>query len=191
VELMRERSGAKLGARDGEALQDILGEVERLCRLTDDFLDLSADRQLSLEAVELGGLLEEAARATEAAFPSIQIRRELAALPKVNADAGRLRQVFANLLTNAAQAQGRGEVWLRGSMQDGKICIDVEDKGPGIAPEIQARLFDPFVTTKSGGTGLGLAISRQLVTRHGGELSLVPRGAPGTTFRVRLPRAEV
>lgn len=191
VELMRERSGAKLGTRDGEALQDVLGEVERLARLTDDFLDLSADRQLSLERVELGGILEEAARATEMVFPRIQIHRELGALPPVKADAGRLRQVFSNLLANAAQAQGSGEVWLRGAVQDGKICIDVEDRGPGIAPEIQARLFDPFVTTKSGGTGLGLAISRQLVIRHGGDLSLVPRGAPGTTFRVRLPRAEV
>jgi two-component system, OmpR family, sensor kinase len=191
VELMRERSKAALGERDRGSLESILGEVDRLRQLTDDFLDLSAARPLSLREVQLADLLEEVARATEAAFPGIQVRCEVNALPPVSADRGRLRQVFANLLTNAAQAQQTGELCVRANAQGGAVCVDVEDRGPGISPEVQARLFDPFVTTKARGTGLGLAISRQLVIRHGGNLSLVEGGPPGTTFRVQLPRAEV
>ncbi len=130
VELMRERSGAKLSERDRESLEDVLGEVERLRRLTEDLLDLSADRPLAARRVELSEVLEEAARATEAAFPGVKVRRSFAELPPVEGDAGRLRQVFANLLQNAAQAQGAGEVRLAAQPDGSVVRVRVEDDGP-------------------------------------------------------------
>ena len=187
VELMQQRSTAVLGERDRKALQDVLGEVERLRRLTEDFLDLAADRPLQRARIDLEALLDEAARATELAFPAVTLRREFAPLPTVEGDAGRLRQVFLNLLTNAAQAQLRGELTLRASACDGTIAIAVHDNGPGVPAELRRRLFDPFVSGKQGGTGLGLAISRRIVERHGGDISLVDDGQPGATFVVRLP----
>lgn len=189
VELMQQRSGAALAERDREALQDVLGEVERLRRLTEDLLDLSVDRPLGRAPLDLGELIEEAARATEAAFPAVRVRRALAALPPVEGDAGRLRQVFANLLANAAQAQGPGELELSATAADGEVRVEVHDQGPGVPEALKGRLFDPLVTAKAGGTGLGLAVSRRIVERHGGRISLVEDGRPGATFEVRLPRA--
>lgn len=104
-----------------------------------------------------------------------------------------LKQVFTNLLTNALEAVGEGgEVMLqvtRGS-EDG-VEVVVRDNGPGISPELQERLFTPFVTTKGEhGTGLGLWISRGIVAKHGGSLTLESTTDPsghGTTVRVHLP----
>ena len=187
VDLMRERSGASLVDRDRIALNDIAEEVERLRRLTQDLLDLSADRPLVSGPVAPGDLLGEAARAIEAAFPKIRVRCELAALPSIVADEARLRQVFANLLANAAQAQGEGEVFLHAKKDGSSIQITVRDQGPGIPQEVSDRLFDLYFTTKSGGTGLGLAVARRLVERHGGTLVYQSQQRPGATFEVTLP----
>jgi signal transduction histidine kinase len=187
VDLMRERSGATLVDRDRIALNDIAEEVERLRRLTQDLLDLSADRPLASGPVAPGDLLGEAARAIEAAFPKIKVHCELAALPSIIADEARLRQVFANLLANAAQAQGEGEVFLQAKNVGSSIRITVRDQGPGIPKEVSDRLFDLYFTTKSGGTGLGLAVARRLVERHGGTLVYQSQQRPGATFEVTLP----
>jgi signal transduction histidine kinase len=188
VELMIERASATLSPRDRTGLEDVLGEVERLRRLTEDLLDLSVDRPLALGALQPQVLLEEAARTTEAAFPGIRVRLALEGEPpELEGDAGRLRQVFANLLQNAAQAQGQGEVRLVAGVDGAQLVVRVEDDGPGVPGAIRARLLDPFVTGKESGTGLGLALCRRLVERHGGTLRLVPESRQGSTFEVRLP----
>lgn len=188
VELMIERASATLSPRDRTGLEDVLGEVERLRRLTEDLLDLSVDRPLALGALQPQVLLEEAVRTTEAAFPGIRVRLALEGEPpELEGDAGRLRQVFANLLQNAAQAQGQGEVRLVAGLDGAQLVVRVEDDGPGVPGPIRARLFDPFVTGRESGTGLGLALCRRLVERHGGTLRLVPEARQGSTFEVRLP----
>jgi two-component system OmpR family sensor kinase len=187
VDLMRERSGATLVERDRLALSDIGDEVERMRRLTQDLLDLSADRPLSLASVDLGELLAEAARSAQAAFPQIAVRCTLGALPAIEADAARLRQVFGNLLSNAAQAQSSGEIFVRARAHGDAVEVTVEDQGPGIPDELNGRLFDLYFTTKSGGTGLGLAVARRLVERHGGTLVHDALRRPGATFVVTLP----
>jgi two-component system, OmpR family, sensor kinase len=188
VELMHERSGAALSPRDRAGLEDVLGEVERLRRLTEDLLDLSADRPLALGLVLPEMLLEDVARTTEAAFPGLRVRLvRQGTPPAIEGDTGRLRQVFANLLQNAAQAQGQGEVRLVVGTEGTQLVVRVEDDGPGVPEQVRARLFDPFVTGRQSGTGLGLALCRRLVERHGGTLRLVPEPRQGTTFEVRLP----
>ncbi len=99
-----------------------------------------------------------------------------------------LCQVFVNLLDNAAQAVGPGG-WIRISTETAarELVVVVADSGKGIDPTIQARLFEPFVSTKkqAHGTGLGLFTSRQVMDRHGGTIAYV---APAS-FRVALPLA--
>jgi two-component system OmpR family sensor kinase len=190
VELMRERSGEALCVRDREALEDVLGEVERMRRLTEDLLDLSADRPLVRSRVPLAAVVREAARAAERAFPSARVEVQADGSADVEGDPARLRQVFANLLTNAAQAQPDGRISVRVEPQAGGARVEVRDQGPGVPAHLRARLFEPFATGKEGGTGLGLALSRRLVERHGGRLTLLEAGGPGATFEVWLPAAS-
>ncbi len=120
----------------------------------------------------------------------VRVRREFApGLPRVQAFAGELNQVWTNLIDNAVDAMdGRGELVLRTRQEDGWVVVEVEDNGPGIPPELQPRLFDPFFTTKpmGKGTGLGLHVSYNIVQKHAGRISF--RSQPGkTVFEVRLP----
>jgi signal transduction histidine kinase len=187
VDLMAERGRGRLSDRDGEALQDILGEVARLRRLTDDFLDLSSDRPLAGSSLELSSFLDDAARASHAAT-GVAIDVESPQGLHVQGDGGRLRQVLLNLVANAARA-GAQRVRFQVAAVGRRIRLDVADDGPGIPDEIRPRLFEPFATTREDGNGLGLAVSRRIVERHGGSLALLP-ATPGTTFRIELPRTE-
>jgi two-component system, OmpR family, sensor kinase len=187
VELMLERSAAKLGERDRQALDDIAGEVDRLARLTDDLLDLANRRPLTLARVALPELLRETARACEAAYPGITVVCDIDEVPRLPADAARLRQVFANLLANAAQARPEGRVQVRVTLERGHVRAVVEDEGPGISEAVAERIFELHFTTRSDGTGLGLAIARSYVERHGGTLRHLPERLGGAAFEVRLP----
>jgi signal transduction histidine kinase len=190
IDLMRERSAAALGERDRGALADIVVEVERLRQLTQDLLDLSSDRPLSLATTNVSAVIDEAARAVEASFPDIRVRREGADLPPIQADAARLRQVFANLLVNAAQAQRAGEIEVRARTTAAAVRVVVADAGPGLPEDAERRLFDLHFTTKSDGTGLGLAIARRIVDRHGGFLEYRRNQPRGALFELGLPRVQ-
>src|SRR6185503_2144128 len=100
-------------------------------------------------------------------------------VPRVDANEGRLGQVFLNLIVNAVQAIPEGnyerhEIRVSTKMEQGMVMISVGDTGAGIPPEVQRRLFTPFFTTKPAGvgTGLGLAISHRIITSLGGSISL-------------------
>lgn len=187
VELVEARTGAALGARDREALADVLGEVERLRRLTDDFLDLAREPRIVVGRVDLAELAAEAARGVAAAHPSLSVRLQVPPLP-VDGDPHRLAQVLSNLLLNAAQAGARS-VAMSGSVDGATARLEVRDDGPGVDPSLAGRLFEVFATARAGGTGLGLAVSRRIVERHGGVLRHLADGRPGAAFEVRLPLA--
>jgi signal transduction histidine kinase len=110
-------------------------------------------------------------------------------LPRIEAYAGELNQVWTNIIDNAADAlNGQGEIRLRTAMEGQQVVVELSDNGPGIPPEIQSRVFEPFFTTKAPGvgTGLGLNIAYNIVHKHYGEIQLDSR--PGrTVFRVKLP----
>jgi PAS domain S-box-containing protein len=117
-------------------------------------------------------------------------------VPNVEANEGRLGQVFLNLIVNAAQALPEGhaeqnEIRVSTRVHDGRVVIEVSDTGAGIPPEIIGRIFDAFFTTKGVGvgTGLGLAICHRIVTDMDGELTVESAVGKGTTFRVSLPIA--
>jgi CheY-like chemotaxis protein len=116
------------------------------------------------------------------------------ALPDVMGSAGKLEQVFVNLLINAVQAlpESGGTVELRAAREGDKVIVEVRDDGPGIPPELLGKVFDPFFTTKPPGvgTGLGLSISHAIVTRLGGEISIESEPSRGTIVRVTLPTSS-
>jgi signal transduction histidine kinase len=110
-------------------------------------------------------------------------------LPRIEAFAGELNQVWTNILDNAIDALGQqGEIRLRTFREGDLVIVELGDNGPGIPPEIQSRVFEPFFTTKPPGigTGLGLNIAYNVINKHYGEIRLTSH--PGDTcFQVRLP----
>ena len=127
----------------------------------------------------------------------VTVTLELADVPPVLVDESRLTQVLVNLLVNAAQAfptssPTTNQVVVRTSRAGASVAIDVIDNGPGIAPDVLPRIFDPYFTTKAlgVGTGLGLAISHGIVTAFGGTLECTTELGRGTTFRIKLPSAS-
>jgi two-component system, LuxR family, sensor kinase FixL len=115
----------------------------------------------------------------------VAIRLEGAGSPEIAADPVHLEQALLNLVNNAVDAaaersDGRGMVIVRVQGRNGLLTVDVEDNGPGIAPDIAERLFEPFETSKPRGMGLGLTLSRQIIEAHGGQLrwrNIEPQGA--------------
>lgn len=186
VELMAERSRSSLTERDRESLADVLQEVERLRRLTDDFRALSSEPVLQLEATDVAALVREVARAVETEFESVRCEFDGPQALEAAVDAGRLRQVLLNLLRNAAQAQPEVHVRISLARRGAQLRLRIADDGPGIPSTVRPRLFEAFVTSRPGGTGLGLALSRRLVERHGGSLELLD-SERGAVFEVRLP----
>jgi signal transduction histidine kinase len=124
----------------------------------------------------------------------IELVLEMASeLPVVRVDVDAVQQVVLNLLLNARQAierQGRISVGVA-LEDDGMLAIRIADTGGGIAPEVEHRLFEPFVTTKpsGAGSGLGLAIAREVMREHGGDVVFENRPGEGATFIVRVPPA--
>jgi signal transduction histidine kinase len=120
----------------------------------------------------------------------VTVRRDYGAdVPRIEALAAALNQVWTNLIDNALDAMGgRGTLRVSTRVERGDVVVEIGDTGAGMSPETEAHAFDPFYTTKGvgEGTGLGLDISRRIVDRHKGDISIQTR--PGeTVLRVRLP----
>jgi len=118
-------------------------------------------------------------------------RRYSSNLPRIEAYASELNQVWTNIIDNAIDAMnGKGEIRLRTYTEDNHVIVEITDNGPGMPEEIRSRIFEPFFTTKppGKGTGLGLHISHDIVAnRHHGQL-LVESQPGETKFKVVLPR---
>lgn len=170
---------------------DVLqGEIEHLNRIVNDFVTLAAPSNLICVSVSLNDLVDEVQEflQSEARRLDIALISDLEpSLPKIKGDPSRLRGVLFNLIGNAFQAVGPGgRVVLRTFRDRGKICLAIEDNGPGIPESLQEKIFVPFFSTKDTGTGAGLAVSQRIVANHGG--SLICSSRPGkTVFTVRLP----
>lgn len=183
-------------------LTTIQRNSQHLSRLVDDVLDLSqidAGRMaLSKEWTHLPEIIEEAHQAVEALFKTKGLYLQAHVpddLPPICCDRTRIRQVVINLLSNAGRFTERGGVSVNVEMrsEDSEIVVSVADTGPGIAPEDQQRLFEPFqqldssIRRRHGGSGLGLAISKRFVEMHEGRMWLESQVEVGTTIYFGLP----
>ncbi|HWB80591.1 MAG TPA: ATP-binding protein [Nannocystaceae bacterium] len=177
-----------------EKVEKIAQSGERCRKIVEGVLLFSRQQDGGVRRkVDLGVLVDRVLAIGEYQWRMHNVRmiRELDSDATVWGDADQLEQVVLNLLSNAVDAMPRGgtvRVGLR-RLQDGGASLTVADEGHGIPPEIQARIFDPFFSTKEigKGTGLGLAISYGIVQDHGGDI--VVESAPGTgaSFTVTLP----
>jgi len=173
----------------------IPAEVERIDSLTQQLLDLSNPRRHQMEHVSLHTIVQETAdlMLTRAQAANVTLNHQLDALTNtILADASAIRQVIINLLINAFQAlenqDGERLVELRSrNSPNGSVILEISDNGPGIPAEQRAKLFHPFVSTKTKGMGLGLAVCADILHEHRATIIVPDTGRPGATFRITFP----
>ena len=179
-------------------LQKIHRQTDRATGIVNNLLNFSrTGGATDFAEVNLARVLDDTLQLLEPQLRQnrVEIAREYAAdLPRVYGNAGKLQQVFTNLLLNARDAiPDGGRITLRAVASDDRdaLTVEVEDNGIGIAPENVARIYDPFFTTKGvgRGTGLGLAVSYGIVQEHSGHIAVESVPGRGTTFRIFLPTA--
>lgn len=179
-------------ARDAEFIGT---EISRLERIVRDFLLFARPGDPQRRTITARGLLSQVVELLrpELAESEIALSAEEGVPIEFAADEEQLKQVLINLVRNAAEAIGRnGWVVLRTRREtragSGEVVLlQVCDSGPGIAPEVCERLFDPFFSTKPSGTGLGLSIAARIAEKHGGTMQYRSQPGEGTTFDLVLP----
>ncbi|MEZ0395186.1 MAG: GAF domain-containing protein [Anaerolineales bacterium] len=186
-------------------LNAIYNSGQHLLRLINDILDLSkieaGKMELAFDDVNIADTINSVLPTVSGLIKDkpVVLQKEIAEdLPPVRADAVRIRQVLINLLSNAAKFTEKGSITLSAQVETNEmgqpeIMVKVIDTGPGISPEDQSKLFQPFSqvdaspTRKTGGTGLGLSISRRLVELHGGRIGVHSELGKGSVFYFTLP----
>lgn len=179
----------------------ILRNSKHLASLVDDVLDLSraelSPTGLERQWTRLSSLLHEAEQAVRPLFESkgLYLESEIPPNePEIYCDITRIRQVILNLLSNAARFTERGGVTVKLGCEQGRVVMAIRDTGPGISPEDQERIFEPFrqagdrILRRHGGSGLGLTLSKRFVELHGGKMWLKSELGKGSTFYFSLPR---
>jgi two-component system, NtrC family, sensor histidine kinase HydH len=203
----QELDPSRIGGDDGELMQIIIDEVNRLNSVVSEFLDYARPFRGTFVALSVNDAVRRTAQLMQHDLRSngsdVELTVELAEdLPDVNGDAERLQQVLINLILNAADAMKRhGRISLStrksADMTDAALWtlkeprqfveVRVKDEGPGISQPLLDQIFIPFFTTKARGTGLGLALCQRIVQHHGGSLEVRSVEGHGATFVIRLP----
>jgi signal transduction histidine kinase len=192
------RSSAQMLAREpnlSEEARELTGfiesETERLNRLVSTLLDSARPRLPSMQATNINDIIRHSAEllAAQADKKSINVDLHLAEHPTIaDCDAEQMTQVLLNLILNALQiVPNSGVVSITCRENNRKIIIEIADNGPGIPPEEQERVFDPFFTKREGGVGLGLAVVQQIIKAHGGEIRADKSALGGALFIITLP----
>jgi len=196
IQLSAERLQHKLADKlDGaarellsRATQTIVNQVEAMKNMVNNFRDYARQPPPQLQTLDLNALVREVLVLYETA--EVKVGSELeAGLPGVAGDPTLLRQVLHNLLANAADAlvdAPSREVVVTTRCEGGSVLLTVRDSGGGFPPQILARAFEPYVTTKPKGSGLGLAIVKKIVDEHRGEIHIANRYPHGAEVSIRF-----
>ena len=178
-----------------ERTLDLIGrQVKNLREIASTFYEFTGGRRPEPQVIDLGELVDDVLRLHDAwaVEKKVEVQREGPG-GKVYADAGKLRRVLGNLVSNALQSMPEGGA-LRvevSPLEGGRLRVHVRDTGVGLPEEVRAHLFEPYFTTRSEGTGLGLAIARRVIEEMGGTIELraarADEGGRGTVAEVTLP----
>jgi two-component system OmpR family sensor kinase len=193
------RRGAESRPEDlAKSMSNIESEASRMGVLVDDLLllaRLDQGRPLEREPVDLAAVVSEAVESARAIDPDRTIELVADDPVRIVGDASRLRQVIDNLLDNARVHAPGSPVRIEVSLQSEEALLRIADRGPGLDPEVEGRIFerfmrgDPSRSRGTGGVGLGLSIVQAIVAAHGGDVTASSGEQGGTVFDVRLPVA--
>lgn len=193
LDLLRELLPADAAARVAPELRLVDAQIERMRLIVTQLLQFARPGEFAgyVERVAPAAALDDCLVLVGhlLAKTRIEVRRDARAARAVAINRQELQQVLVNLLVNAIHAMPDGGTLTLATRDvgDAGVEIEVADSGPGLAPEVLAQLFQPFVTHKKDGTGLGLWISRGIVERYGGDIVAANAAAGGAVFTVRLP----
>ena len=174
-------------------------DVEYMKQLLEELSDFNNGDRLSLQSLDTNTFLRSVALsfATSILDTDIQMTSKIPpALPVIQADPVKLRQLLLNLLTNAKAAvlspalkntEQLPSIFLEAHLAEQSLVIEIRDNGCGITSEQRDKIFEPFVTYKKDGTGLGLALARRIATSHGGTLAVSSVPGTFTVFTLSLP----
>ena len=174
-------------------LEKIAKQTFRASEIVNSLLNFSRTSPADLADLDVGRVIGEVLSLVEHQLEKgkVKVRYEqVGHPPPIRGNAGRLQQVFLNLILNARDAMERGgQLTIRLAEESGGVAIDIADNGPGIPAENLRRIFDPFFTTKGAkkGTGLGLSITYGIVEEHGGTIEVFSRPGQGTRFHLTFP----
>jgi signal transduction histidine kinase len=178
-----------------EILSDIQGQGLRATRIIERHRAMLKTHQLEKKRVDLVGVIDETIALVAHDLQARQVEATVNMPPQacvINGDQVLLQQVFVNLVMNAVDAMitrppGSRHVSISARLTPGHVAIAVRDSGTGLPPEVDGRLFAPFVTTTSQGLGIGLTIAQTIVQTHRGTIEAVNNPDGGATFTVTLP----
>lgn len=198
IRMLQDQPEGTLPPRAAEAMERAAAQSLRAGQIVRRLREFVLKGEVDQQLMELTPLIEEAAALAlvGARQLGVQVSFRLDPTPiAVAVDRIQIQQVLLNLIRNAIDAMtempdeaARREMVISSSRPDGSsVEVAVADTGPGLAPEVAAKLFEPFVTSKPGGMGVGLSISRSIIETHGGRLWAEPDPAGGTIFRFTLP----
>ena len=189
IEALTAKSG--LGQDDRDRLtQIVMSESDRLNSIVTDFLAYARPRPLSLERIDVAGVLEEVLMLLEhrPLPPTVKVVRAFQAPLSAHADPNALRQALWNLCLNAVDAMpDGGELTVGATVLASTLHLSVADTGRGIAPADVSHIFEPFYSTKPEGSGLGLALVHRIVRDHDGDIEVRTDPRTGTIFTLTLP----
>jgi len=177
-------------------LEKIVKQAFRASEIVNSLLKFSRVSGAEYAELDLNKVIQETLSLAEPMLKSAKVSLNLQLdrdLPAIWGNAGKLQQVFMNLIVNARDAMPKGgELTLATEREDGRVRVEVCDTGVGIPPDHLTKIFDPFFTTKSRsrGTGLGLAVSYGIIREHAGKVEVESRQGHGTIFRLELPAAR-
>jgi signal transduction histidine kinase len=166
-------------------------QVRTISRVVDRFSSAVRAVQPEIEPLELDEVLRLAAGnlAAEAPEASSRVRLESAPGVRLAGDRELLAQALLNILKNAVEASADASISVGGQRSGHRVEVRVRDAGPGLPPDAEARLFEPFYTTKEKGMGIGLYLAKKIVEAHGGKIAVGRPKGGGTEFRIDLPGA--
>lgn len=174
-----------------ERIQRLQNECQRLVDVSNDFLRFARTQDLLLTPANLAVVVEELIDffGPTARQANVEINCYFPAdLPRVALDRDLFKQALLNLLLNATQAMpGGGTITVLALQEPEHVCLVLIDTGKGMPPEMLAKVFRPFFSTRPGGTGLGLPTARKIILAHGGTIDVQSEVGKGTKFTVRLP----
>jgi len=200
IKLSAERLERKFGPKVADPVftqctELIVKQVEHLQEMVREFSTFAKLPEVALIRGRIEPILREAVSVFARSHTAISWTVQAEEVPDIMLDREAMSRVFSNILLNAAevlkdQDGARVDAVLYARKRKGRVYVEIRDNGPGIKTEEQARMFEPYYSTKRSGTGLGLTIVKSIVSDHHGHIRVKPNDPVGTTFVIELPAAR-